>query len=116
MNIQAAAAAPAVVDVTNADEAAEETSTTETIYTLYENPKFLMGGEHPCPLVQSASMACVDLPDVVMGKLSVSKKAFNEGKLSCPQLETIVYAAQSFEQDLPTGERAGFFLGDSGLI
>lgn len=83
--------------------------------------------EHPTALVESAAMASV-LPPAPTYRPLLTEAAANN--LSNAQLETIVYAGQSFENDLPgtyifnpktdnielhaegTTRRRGFFLGD----
>lgn len=73
---------------------------------------------HPDPLVQSASMAAVD-PPLITYKLHLPRRIIINGLLSSPQLETVVYASQRFEQFL-TGStfpyRKGFFLGDGAGV
>ena len=82
---------------------------------------------HPTPLVESLAMAAIVPPAPDYRPLL---PAFARQGLSSAQLETIVYAGQSFERDLPgryrptnndlaleehadgAAYRAGFFLGD----
>lgn len=82
---------------------------------------------HPTPLVESLAMAAIVPPEPSYRPLL---PAFALKGLSSAQLETIVYAGQSFERDLPgryrpanndltleehaegLAYRAGFFLGD----
>ena len=74
---------------------------------------------HPDPLVQSASMAAVDPPQITY-QLHLPRKVIDRGLLSSPQLETVSYASQVFEQLLHSASnspyRRGFFLGDGAGV
>lgn len=39
-----------------------------------------------------------------------------QGKLSALQLEAVVYACQTHQKFLPSGERLGFFIGDGAGV
>lgn len=85
-------------------------------YNEYTPRFFSRGIPHPDPLVQSASMAAVDPPPITY-TLTLPPKVVEKGLLSCPQLETVAYASQMFEQHLPTTNyRRGFFLGDGAGV
>lgn len=43
---------------------------------------------------------------------SIPEQIVEEGKLSQLQLEGVLYACSKHQQFLPSGERAGFFIGD----
>ncbi len=76
------------------------------------SPSKLTGGvEHPGDIVESASMAAVVPPDISYAP-RLDPRIINEGNLSSLQYEAVVYAGQRHEQILPTGARAGFFIGD----
>jgi Na+-transporting NADH:ubiquinone oxidoreductase subunit NqrF len=46
----------------------------------------------------------------------MNSKIYNDGKISGPQLESIVYACQSHETFLKNKERHGFFIGDGAGV
>jgi hypothetical protein len=75
---------------------------------------------HPDPLVETASLASVQLPKLdpgIQGKFSALEEDVEEGRLSDAQMESIVYAWVKFEGPrLPLGERAGSFLGDGAGV
>lgn len=73
------------------------------------------GVPHPDAVVESASMASVDLPDVTY-RLKIPSETFTLGKLSCLQLETITYVGQKHAKILPDGNRAGFLIGDGAGV
>ena len=70
-----------------------------------------VGYRHPDPVVETASLASVEPPDVTY-KLSLPYDVIEERKLSALQLEAITYACQQHEKRLPNGKRAGFLLGE----
>ena len=74
-----------------------------------------IGKAHPDPVVETASMASVEPPDVKY-ELSLPEETIEEGKLSALQLESITYACQQHEQFLPNGDRAGFLIGDGAGV
>jgi len=55
-----------------------------------------MGLPHPDPVVENASLAAVDPPDIYY-ELIMPTKIAEEGLLSDLQLETVVYACQRHE-------------------
>merc|ERR1719394_1362776 len=68
-------------------------------YSNYKPMKLDIGKPHPDPVVETASMASVEPPDVWY-KLALPSEVINEGKLSALQLESITYASQQHEQML----------------
>ena len=71
------------------------------------------GGKHPDWLTEPAAVAEIALPklrseEVVYLPSEVAKKRL----LSSPQLESVAYAARRFRTYLPSGVRAGYYLGD----
>eukprot|EP01041_Mallomonas_annulata_P007017 gene7017-14279_t len=96
------------------DDDFEETLDT-TNFHEYRPKKLTIGNAHPDPLVESASMAAVDPPDISYN-LSISNNIIQQGLLSAAQLETLVYAAQAHTCFLKSGERKGFFLGDGAGV
>ena len=93
----------------------------ELTYDEYSPKYYSDGHPHPDPLVQSASMAAVDPPEITY-KLHLPSKIKERGHLSTSQLEAVCYASQSFEQLLPSDNnnnikyRRGFFLGDGAGV
>jgi hypothetical protein len=67
--------------------------------------------KHPAPVVEAASMAAVDPPDVTY-ESKIPVEVLKSGRLSDLQYETVLYAGQRHAQTLPGGERAGYFIGD----
>ena len=55
-----------------------------------------LGLPHPDPVVENASLAAVDPPDIVY-ELGMPSRIAEEGLLSDLQLETVVYACQRHE-------------------
>ncbi len=79
-------------------------------FTDYKPAKLSYGKQHPDAVVETASLAAVEPPDVTY-ELHLDDQV-EDGTLSGLQLESIVYACQRHEQLLPDGCRAGFFIGD----
>lgn len=75
-------------------------------------PAKLKGGQkHPGDIVESASMAAVEPPDITY-KPKLAKKIIADGLLSSLQLEAVIYAGQRHELRLPNGARSGIVIGD----
>lgn len=74
-------------------------------------PAKLKGAKPHEGLVESASMASVEPPDITYVP-KLAKGTVEKGDVSDAQLETISYAGQRHEQTLPDGRRAGYFIGD----
>uniref|UniRef100_A0A7S3VHT8 Strawberry notch AAA domain-containing protein n=1 Tax=Dunaliella tertiolecta TaxID=3047 RepID=A0A7S3VHT8_DUNTE len=92
----------------------EEEMDQANLYAQYRPAKVREGENHPDPIVESQSLAGVTPPDVTYKHhLSAEVKA---KKLSNAQLETVLYSMMRFNQELPSGERAGFFLGDGAGV
>lgn len=66
-------------------------------YSNYWPSKLKIGKPHPDPVVETASLASVEPPDVWY-ELSLPEETVNKGKLSALQLETVTYAV-SFVND-----------------
>jgi P-loop containing NTP hydrolase pore-1/C-terminal domain on Strawberry notch homologue len=84
---------------------------------------------HPTQLVESVAMGSIAAP-VPIARPMVSQACIDDGLLSEPQLETLIYAVNAFERDLPgtyvptdkgcsiepsadgKAYRCGYFLGD----
>lgn len=99
------------VDVSDAgiklEERKEESGGKFVEYVPY---KVKQGAPHPSHVVESAAMGAIEPPDPHhVPKLF---KQTGPKKLSNVQIESIVYAGQRHDQVLPSGERAGYFIGD----
>ena len=70
-----------------------------------------IGLKHPDAVVETSSLSSVKPPDIWYN-LSLPKETIKEGKLSALQLESVVYACQQHATFLPSGERAGYLIGD----
>eukprot|EP00094_Tigriopus_californicus_P001238 TCALIF_01199-PA protein Name:"Similar to sno Protein strawberry notch (Drosophila melanogaster)" AED:0.08 eAED:0.09 QI:0/0/0/0.88/1/1/9/0/1282 len=99
-------------EVANEDE--DDMGVIET-YSNYWPSKLKIGKSHPDPVVETASLASVEPPDVWYD-LSIPDPTIDEGKLSALQLESITYASQQHEKFLPDGNRAGFLIGDGAGV
>ena len=100
------------------DEAAAEDEEDMGVIETYSNywpSKLKIGKPHPDPVVETASLASVEPPDVWYD-LSLPEETVNQAKLSALQLETITYSCQQHEQFLASGERAGFLIGDGAGV
>lgn len=69
-----------------------------------------MGDRHPDPVVETSSLASVELPDITYS-LTIPDEKIQLNTLSALQLETIVYASQRHNTFLSDGTRAGFLIG-----
>lgn len=84
-------------------------------YADYQPSKLKIGFKHPDKVVETASLSSVQPPDIWY-KLEIPEVVYDENRLSSLQLESIVYASQQHEQFLPSGERAGFLIGDGAGV
>ena len=83
------------------------------MYILFFSAK--VGIKHPDPVVETSSMSSIEPPDIFY-KLSIPEHTIDSGDLSALQLESIVYASQRHSLILPSGERAGFLIGDGAGV
>ncbi|XP_050741416.1 protein strawberry notch homolog 1 isoform X3 [Drosophila biarmipes] len=90
----------------------EEIGVADT-FAAYWPSKLKVGRAHPDPVVETATLSSVELPDITY-QLGLPAKTTE--CLSALQLEAVVYACQAHEQILPSGERAGFLLGDGAGV
>merc|ERR1712051_546536 len=97
------------------DEEDEEDMGVIETYSNYWPTKLKIGKPHPDPVVETASLASVEPPEV-WHDLSLPEETVMEGKLSALQLEAVTYACQQHEQFLASGERAGFLIGDGAGV
>lgn len=75
----------------------------------------IQGLQHPGNISESASLAAVQLPPNDY-KLCLSNDLITSGRLSSLQVEGIVYACTKHLEFLPSGQRAGFFIGDGAGV
>ncbi|KAM5192737.1 protein strawberry notch homolog 2 isoform 1-T1 [Mantella aurantiaca] len=106
--------APNLVEEEEEDEDAEELGHTET-YADYVPSKSKIGIQHPDRVVETSTLSSVPPPDVTY-TLSLPNSIIDRGLLSALQLEAIVYACQQHEVILPSGQRAGFLIGDGAGV
>ncbi|XP_074642051.1 protein strawberry notch homolog 1-like [Tubulanus polymorphus] len=95
-------------------EEEDELGRAET-YAEYMPEKVKIGLKHPDPVVETSSLSSVEPPNVNY-KLSIPESVMDHGYLSALQLESIIYASQRHETILPSGERAGFLIGDGAGV
>ena len=90
-----------------------EEELTDDIYEKYQPQKLKIDGakEHPGTLAESAAMSAVEPPAPAYTP-NLPKEIIENGVLSLPQLETVVYAGQAHSEMLPDGKRKSFFCGD----
>ena len=96
-----------------------EDELTEETFAPYAPVHFKKGQPHPDAVVETTSLSFAELPPITY-KLALPETIYKPpspinphgGALSNLQLETVTYACQRHESMLPSGCRAGFFLGD----
>jgi hypothetical protein len=75
-------------------------------------PAWIKGGvPHPGHVVQSTAMAVTEPPPITY-RIRLPRRLIESGALSLLQVEAALYCMQMHEKRLPTGERAGWMLGD----
>ncbi|XP_004509999.1 protein FORGETTER 1-like isoform X1 [Cicer arietinum] len=84
-------------------------------FTDYRPPKVSIGPPHPDPVVETSSLAAVQPPEPTYDPKTKDNLESSKA-LSCLQIETVVYACQRHLQHLPSGVRAGFFIGDGAGV
>lgn len=94
------------------EEEAEELGHTE-IYADYVPSKSKVGKQHPDRVVETSTLSSVPPPDITY---TLALPAWDSGVLSALQLEAITYACQQHEVLLPSGQRAGFLIGDGAGV
>uniref|UniRef100_A0A453CSA2 Uncharacterized protein n=1 Tax=Aegilops tauschii subsp. strangulata TaxID=200361 RepID=A0A453CSA2_AEGTS len=93
----------------------DEGGTVGETFTDYRPPKLSLGLPHPDPVVETSSLSAVQPPEPTY-ELNIMDELDQTKTLSCLQIETIVYACQRHLHHLPTGDRAGFFVGDGAGV
>ncbi|XP_006898070.1 PREDICTED: protein strawberry notch homolog 2 [Elephantulus edwardii] len=96
------------------EEEDEELGHAET-YADYVPAKSKIGKHHPDRVVETSTLSSVPPPDVTY-LLSLPTSTLDSGALSALQLEAITYACQQHEVLLPSGQRAGFLIGDGAGV
>nr|KAF6347335.1 strawberry notch-like protein 2 [Pipistrellus kuhlii] len=94
------------------EEDAEELGHTE-IYADYVPSKSKVGKQHPDRVVETSTLSSVPPPDITY---TLALPSSDSGVLSALQLEAITYACQQHEVLLPSGQRAGFLIGDGAGV
>ena len=80
-----------------ADAEDEEDMGVIETYSNYWPTKLKIGKPHPDPVVETASLASVEPPDVWYD-LSLPEETVNKGKLSALQLEAVTYSVSIFSR------------------
>ncbi|PWZ45096.1 Protein FORGETTER 1 [Zea mays] len=93
----------------------DEGGTVGETFTDYRPSKLSLGLSHPDPVVETSSLSAVQPPEPTYC-LNIMDELDETNALSCLQIETIVYACQRHLHHLPTGHRAGFFIGDGAGV
>ncbi|XP_028627369.1 protein strawberry notch homolog 2 isoform X2 [Grammomys surdaster] len=94
------------------EEEAEELGHAET-YADYVPSKSKIGKQHPDRVVETSTLSSVPPPDITY---TLALPTSDSGTLSALQLEAITYACQQHEVLLPSGQRAGFLIGDGAGV
>ncbi|VTJ68873.1 Hypothetical predicted protein [Marmota monax] len=94
------------------EEEAEELGHAET-YADYVPSKSKLGKQHPDRVVETSTLSSVPPPDITY---TLALPTADSGALSALQLEAITYACQQHEVLLPSGQRAGFLIGDGAGV
>lgn len=83
------------------------------VYAKYRVQKaiYSKANPHPANVVESASLASVEPPDVTYTP-NIPKEVVEKGNLSDIQLEAITYAGQRHSQELPDGKVPEYWIGD----
>ncbi|ESO95520.1 hypothetical protein LOTGIDRAFT_117101, partial [Lottia gigantea] len=105
---------PSPLEEEEAEEEVQELGHAET-YFEYMPSKLKIGEKHPDPVVETSSLASVE-PVNVKYKIVIPESTIDMCQLSALQLEAITYASQRHETILPSGERAGFLIGDGAGV
>ncbi|KAK2492953.1 hypothetical protein MC885_018460 [Smutsia gigantea] len=94
------------------EDEAEELGHAET-YADYVPSKSKIGKQHPDRVVETSTLSSVPPPDITY---SLALPTSDSDTLSALQLEAITYACQQHEVLLPSGQRAGFLIGDGAGV
>ncbi|KAI7844526.1 hypothetical protein COHA_001884 [Chlorella ohadii] len=113
----------AAVDAAGGGDAAEfgETVAEQVsleVFSVYEcrSAAAQHGKAHPGDIAEPASLAAIPLPPSDYPLWDALGGVASGGKLSCLQLEGVLYACSKHLTWLPSGERCGFFIGDGAGV
>lgn len=98
------------------EESAPEALSKE-VFTPYHCRSLDRGLPHCGDIAEAASLAAIDLPAATYPLWdALPRELIESGQLSALQLEGVLYACQRHCEILPSGERAGFFIGDGAGV
>ncbi|KAK9915021.1 hypothetical protein WJX75_003704 [Coccomyxa subellipsoidea] len=98
------------------DESVSEALSKE-VFSTYVCRTIDRGIPHPGDIAEAASLSSIPLPSTSYPLFdSLREDIVNEGKLSQLQLEGVLYACTKHQELLPSGQRAGFFIGDGAGV
>lgn len=80
------------------------------VFVTYQPAKLIGGTDPPARIVEAATMAAADPPDITY-RPKLPRETMRD-HINNASLETVHYAGQQHETTLPSGERAGYFTGD----
>jgi len=101
-----ASASPIVIDLT------EEESQRMSFFGSSSDPRIAaLAADHPDALAEPKNLVSIRSPDLA-GEVLCVPAGIARTVLSSCQLETVLHAARRFRSLLPTGEAAGYYLGD----
>eukprot|EP00775_Hariotina_reticulata_P007699 gene7699-7898_t len=102
-----------------ADEDIHETGEqlSKEIFTSYVCKSIQRGRPHAGDIAEASSLSAIPLPPSGYPLWdALPCEVVDHGKLSQLQLEGVLYACTRHQQILPSGERAGFFIGDGAGV
>eukprot|EP00971_Amphidinium_carterae_P193272 3835587-Amphidinium_carterae.1 len=96
------------------DQEAGNTASDDMQQYTYRISRAVSGGvPHPDWLTEPAAVGGIKLPKLSATEvLKLPARVGHDGSLSSPQLESVAFAAKRFRSVLPSGARAGYYLGD----
>ncbi|CAJ0941779.1 unnamed protein product, partial [Mesorhabditis belari] len=104
------------VDIVQRDLEEEEGNFGYTdTYFAYRPSKLRCGLAHPDSVIETSSLSSVQLPDIHYVS-RIPEHVIDTGAISALQYEALIYACQMHERLLPSGERAGYLIGDGAGV
>ncbi|KAH3812323.1 hypothetical protein DPMN_140752 [Dreissena polymorpha] len=102
----------------NDDEHEQNETISAEIFSGYRHREILPGCQpHPGDIVEAGPLAAITPPDTYYPlEESLPGEIISSGKLSSLQLEGVIQACQRHQMVLPSGQRAGFFIGDAAGV
>lgn len=73
------------------------------------------GKPHPDSVVETSALSSIPPPDITY-KLTLPDSIIEHGLLTSLQLEAVIYACQKHLVFLPSGERAGYLVGEISVV